>query len=91
MGDLLEVLADVRQWLGLLNQGLVVVDQCQSYTEQDFGALVEQAIPNPQNCLQEKQQQRSKFHQQAHVVMSNLQLEQTSKMEASYFNDLLYF
>lgn len=52
MSDLLEVLADVWQWLGLLDQGLVVVDQCQSYTEQDFRALVEQAIPNPQDCLQ---------------------------------------
>lgn len=54
-GDLLEVLADVWQRLGLLNQSLVVVDQCKCYTEQDFRALVEQAIPNPQNRLQKKQ------------------------------------
>lgn len=52
MGDLLEDLADVWQWLGLLDESLIVVDQCQSNTEQDFRALVEQAIPNPQNCLQ---------------------------------------
>lgn len=52
LGDLLEGLADIRQRLGLLNQSLIVVDQCQSHTEQDFRALVEQAIPNPQNCLQ---------------------------------------
>lgn len=51
-GDLLEGLADVRQRLGLLDQGLVVVDQRQSDAEQDFGALVEQAVPNSQNCLQ---------------------------------------
>lgn len=51
-GDLLECLADVRQQLCLLDQHLVVVDQRQSYAEQDFGALVEQAIPNPQNSLQ---------------------------------------
>lgn len=50
-GDLLEDLADVWQRLGLLDQSLVVVDQSQSYAEQDFRALVEQAIPNPQNCL----------------------------------------
>lgn len=50
--DLLEGLADVRQRLGLLDQGLVVVDQRQSHAEQDFRALVEQAIPNSQNCLQ---------------------------------------
>lgn len=49
--DLLEALADVRQWLGLLNQILVVMDQSQSYAEQDFRALVEQAIPDPQNSL----------------------------------------
>lgn len=53
MGDLLEGLADVWEWLGLLDQGLVVLDQGQSYTEQDFRALVEQAIPNPQNRLHE--------------------------------------
>lgn len=53
VGDLLEGLADVWEWLGLLDQGLVVLDQCQSYTEQDFRALIEQAIPNPQNCLHE--------------------------------------
>lgn len=52
VGDLLEDLADVWQWLGLLDESLIVVDQCQSNTEQDFRALVEQAIPNPQNCLQ---------------------------------------
>lgn len=51
MCDLLEGLADVWQWLGLLNVSLVVVDQRQSYTEQDFWAFVEQAIPYPQNCL----------------------------------------
>lgn len=50
-GDLLEDLADVWQRLGLLDQSLVVVDQSQSYAEQDFRALVEQAIPNPQNRL----------------------------------------
>lgn len=50
-GDLLEDLADVWQRLGLSDQSLVVVDQSQSYAEQDFRALVEQAIPNPQNCL----------------------------------------
>lgn len=50
-GDLLEDLADVWQRLGLLDQSLVVVDQSQSYAEQDFRALIEQAIPNPQNCL----------------------------------------
>lgn len=50
--DLLEVLADIWQRLGLLDQRLVVVDQCQSDTEQDFRSLVEQAIPNPQDCLQ---------------------------------------
>lgn len=50
--DLLEGLADVRQRLGLLDQGLVVVDQCQSDAEQDFRPLVEQAIPNSQNRLQ---------------------------------------
>lgn len=51
VGDLLEGLADVWERLGLLDQGLVVLDQCQSYAEQDFRALVEQAIPNPQNGL----------------------------------------
>lgn len=40
-GDLLERLADIWQRLCLLDQLLVVVDQRQSYTEQDFGALVE--------------------------------------------------
>lgn len=50
--DLLEGLADVRQRLGLLDQGLVVVDQRQSHAEQDFGPLVEQAIPHSQNRLQ---------------------------------------
>lgn len=52
VGDLLEVLADVWQRLGLLDQSLIVVDQCQGYTEQDFRALVEQAVPNPQDRLQ---------------------------------------
>lgn len=50
-GDLLEGLAHVRQWPGLFNQSLVVVDQCQRHTEQDFWALVEQAIPNSKNSL----------------------------------------
>lgn len=49
--DLLEALADIWQWLGLLNQILVVMDQSQSYAEQDFRALVEQTIPDPQNSL----------------------------------------
>lgn len=49
--DLLEGLADVRQRLGLLDQRLVVVDQRQSDAEQDFGPLVEQAIPHSQNRL----------------------------------------
>ena len=56
VGDLLEDLADVWQWLGLLDQSLVVMDQRQSHTEQDFRALVEQAIPNPQNGLQRRNQ-----------------------------------
>lgn len=34
--DLLKDLADVWQRLGLLNLKLVVMDQCQSYAEQDF-------------------------------------------------------
>lgn len=54
MCDPLEDLADVWQRLGPLDHSLIVVDQCQSYPEQDFRALVEQAIPNPKNCLQEK-------------------------------------
>lgn len=49
--DLLEGLADVRQRLGLLDQRLVVVDQRQGHAEQDFGPLVEQAIPNSQHGL----------------------------------------
>lgn len=44
--DLLESLADVWQRLGLLDQRLIVADECQSDAEQDFGPLVEQAIPN---------------------------------------------
>lgn len=36
MRHLLEGLTDVRQRLGLLDQGLVVVDQRQSNAEQDF-------------------------------------------------------
>lgn len=59
VSDLFEGLADVWQWLGLLNQSLVVVDQCQSHTEQDFRALVEQAIPNTQNSLQKSKQVNS--------------------------------
>lgn len=44
--DLLESLADVRQRLGLLDERLIVADESQSDAEQDFGSLVEQAIPN---------------------------------------------
>ena len=36
-----------------------MVDQCQSYTEQDFRALVEQAIPNPQNGLQKNSNRKA--------------------------------
>lgn len=52
MRDLLEGLADVGQRLGLLDRGLVVADERQSDAEQDFRALVEQAIPHAQDCLQ---------------------------------------
>lgn len=52
MRNLLEGLADVWQGLGLLDQSLIVVDQRQSNAKQDFWPLVEQAIPNSQNCLQ---------------------------------------
>lgn len=44
--DLLESLADVWQRLSLLDQRLMVADQCQRDAEQDFGTLIEQAIPN---------------------------------------------
>lgn len=44
--DLLESLADVWQRLSLLDQRLMVADQRQSDAEQDFGSLIEQAIPN---------------------------------------------
>lgn len=80
VGDLLEVLADVWQRLGLLDQSLVVVDQCQGYTEQDFRALVEQAVPNPQDCLQKN---NNKEVNPTRVAMHNKDLNNKNSVVVS--------
>lgn len=50
-GHLLEAFTDVRQGACSQNLRLMVKDESQSDSEQNFGSLVEKTIPDPQNRL----------------------------------------
>lgn len=58
-GDLFEALTHIRQRASSQDFRLMVNDECQSNTEKNFGAFVEDTIPDPQNCLQVQETRRT--------------------------------
>lgn len=52
---LLEALADVGQWARPQDLRLLVEDESQGNSEKNLGALVEKAIPDPQNSLEARE------------------------------------